>query len=39
MGKVITNFAGIRANITNVEKEKKDFVLRISGPGMVSALG
>lgn len=39
MGKVITNFAGIRANITNVEKEKKDFVLRISGPRMVSALG
>lgn len=39
MGRVITNFAGIRANITNVDKEHKDFVVRRSGPGMISALG
>ena len=39
MGRVITNFAGIRANITNVDKEHKDFVLRRSAPRMVSALG
>lgn len=36
---VITAFAGIRANIVNVEKEKKDFVVRLSAPGFVSALG
>lgn len=36
---VITEFAGVRANITNVEKEKKDFVLRASAPGFISALG
>jgi glycerol-3-phosphate dehydrogenase len=35
----IVSFAGIRANITNVEKEQKDFVVRISAPHMVSALG
>ncbi len=39
MGRVITNFAGIRANISNVEKEKKDFVLRRSTRRMVSAVG
>ena len=39
MGKVITNFAGIRANITNIDKEQKDFVIRMSGRRMVSALG
>ena len=39
MGKVITNFAGIRANITNIDKEQKDFVIRMSGGRMVSALG
>ncbi len=39
MSKVIASFAGIRANITNVEKEEKDFVIRISKPHMVSALG
>lgn len=39
MGKVITNFAGIRANITNIDKEHKDFIIRRSVPGMVSALG
>ena len=39
MGRVITNFAGVRANITNVDKEHKDFVLRRSAPRMVSALG
>ncbi len=36
---VITNFAGARANIVNVAKERKDFVVRASGPGFVSALG
>lgn len=39
MGKVITNFAGVRANITNIDKEHKDFVIRRSVPRMVSALG
>ena len=39
MGKAITNFAGIRANITNIDKEHKDFIIRRSVPGMVSALG
>ncbi len=39
MGKVITNFAGIRANITNIDKEHKDFIIRRSVPGIVSALG
>ncbi len=38
-GQVITEFSGIRANIVNVEKEKKDFVIRASAPGFVSALG
>lgn len=35
----ITEFAGVRANIVNVEKERKDFVVRVSAPGFVSALG
>ena len=39
MNKVITSFAGIRANIENVEKEKKDFVIRRTVKGMASALG
>ena len=39
LGRVITSFAGVRANITNVEKEKKDFVLRMTDHGFVSALG
>ena len=39
MGKVITSFAGVRVNISNVEKEFKDFVIRESGPRVVSALG
>lgn len=39
MGNVITNFAGVRANIQNVEKEKKDFVVRRSTEYMVSVLG
>ena len=39
MGKVITNFAGVRANITNIDKEHKDFVIRKSAHGMISALG
>lgn len=38
-GKVIATFAGIRANIENVPKEEKDFVVRLSGEGFVSALG
>lgn len=39
MGNVITSFAGVRANIRNVAKEEKDFVIRRSAPGLVSALG
>ncbi|WP_278286329.1 NAD(P)/FAD-dependent oxidoreductase [Eubacterium callanderi] len=39
MGKVITSFAGVRANIKNVVKEEKDFIIRRSVPRMVSALG
>ena len=39
MGRVIAQFAGVRANIANVAKEKKDFVVRASAPGFVSALG
>lgn len=36
---VITSFAGARTNIVNVPKELKDFVVRVSAPGFVSALG
>lgn len=36
---VISNFAGVRTNIVNVSKELKDFVVRVSAPGFVSALG
>lgn len=36
---VIRNFAGARTNIVNVPKELKDFVVRVSAPGFVSALG
>ncbi|MEG1583498.1 MAG: NAD(P)/FAD-dependent oxidoreductase [Anaerovorax sp.] len=39
MGRVITSFAGVRANIKNVIKEEKDFVVRVSAAHMVSALG
>jgi glycerol-3-phosphate dehydrogenase len=39
MATVIANFAGIRANIVNVAKEQKDFVVRASADGFVSALG
>jgi glycerol-3-phosphate dehydrogenase len=39
LGRVINAFAGVRANVTNVEKERKDFVVRVSAPGFVSALG
>lgn len=39
MGQVITSFAGARANISNVVKEEKDFVIRRSARNMVSALG
>lgn len=38
-GQIITAFSGIRANIVNIEKEKKDFVVRVSAPGFISALG
>lgn len=38
-GQVIHTFAGARANIVNVPKELKDFVVRASAPGFVSALG
>jgi glycerol-3-phosphate dehydrogenase len=38
-GNVIRNFAGARTNIVNVSKELKDFVVRVSAPGFVSALG
>lgn len=39
MGQVIASFAGVRTNIKNVVKEQKDFVVRCSAPGFVSALG
>jgi glycerol-3-phosphate dehydrogenase len=39
MGKVIATFAGVRANIVNVPKEEKDFVIRRSAPGFISMLG
>ena len=39
MGTVIASFAGIRANIENVPKEEKDFVVRLSAQNFVSALG
>ncbi|MEG0156376.1 MAG: FAD-dependent oxidoreductase, partial [Anaerovoracaceae bacterium] len=39
LGKVIASFAGVRANIENVPKEEKDFVVRTSKAGFVSALG
>lgn len=39
LGTVIASFAGIRANIENVPKEEKDFVVRLSADGFVSALG
>lgn len=38
-GRVISAFSGIRANIVNVDKEQKDFVVRTSAPGFISALG
>ena len=38
-GDVITSFAGVRANIKNIEKEQKDFVVRRSAGHFVSALG
>lgn len=38
-GSIITNFAGVRTNIVNIDKEKKDFVVRASAPCFVSALG
>lgn len=39
MEAVIANFAGVRANIVNVAKDQKDFVVRASAPRFVSALG
>lgn len=39
LGTVIASFAGVRANIENVPKEEKDFVIRRSSRGFVSALG
>lgn len=39
MGQVIANFAGVRTNIKNLAKEDKDFIIRLSAQGMVSALG
>lgn len=39
LGKVIATFAGVRANITNVSKEEKDFVIRKSAPRFISMLG
>lgn len=39
MGTVIASFAGIRANIEDVPKEEKDFVVRLSAGHFVSALG
>lgn len=39
MGKVIATFAGVRANIENIPKEEKDFVVRLSADHFVSALG
>lgn len=39
LGEIITTFAGVRANIKNMAKEDKDFIIRRSAPGMVSALG
>ena len=38
-GDIITSFAGVRANIKNIEKETKDFVVRLSARHFVSALG
>lgn len=39
LGNVTAGFAGIRANIENLPKEEKDFVVRESAPGFISALG
>lgn len=39
MGQVISSFAGVRTNIVNIDKERKDFVVRASAPGFVSMLG
>ena len=39
LSQAIRNFAGARTNIVNVSKELKDFVVRTSAPGFVSALG
>ena len=38
-GQIITSFAGVRANIKNLEKEQKDFFVRLSAEHFVSALG
>ena len=35
----IAQFGGVRANIANVDKEAKDFIVRASAPGFISTLG
>lgn len=39
LDEIITAFAGARANIKNMLKEEKDFIVRPSAPRIVSALG
>lgn len=39
LGMVIASFAGIRANIENLPKEEKDFIVRLSSDRFISALG
>ena len=39
MSRIISSYAGVRANIDNLSKEEKDFIIRKSAPGFVSALG
>lgn len=36
---IIGSFAGIRTNIVNLPKEEKDFVVRVSSPRFISAVG
>lgn len=36
---IIASYAGVRANIDNLTKEEKDFIIRKSSDGFVSALG
>jgi glycerol-3-phosphate dehydrogenase len=39
LSRVITCFSGTRTNISNMDKGQRDFILRVSAPGFVSALG